>query len=157
MTTEAPPFQILLAEDSASDVGLVRVALCGQTFPYELHVAHDGAQAIAFIENADRDAKAPGIDLLLLDMHLPKYNGEDILKRLRSTERCAQTPVIVMSGFRAPADSDTAQRHAALHYFAKPSRLEDFMMLGSIVRDILTGTKGANGSVWQEEKRGGGA
>ena len=88
-------------------------------------------------------------------MHLPKYNGEDILKRLRSTERCAQTPVIVMSGFRTPGDSDTAQRHAALYYFEKPSRLEDFMMLGSIVRDILTGAKAVNTSHRQEEKRGG--
>jgi hypothetical protein len=58
-----------------------------------------------------------------------------------------------MSGSCAAADSDTAQRHAALHYFAKPSRLEDFMMLGSIVRDILTGTKGAPGLNRQKEKR----
>ena len=95
----------------------------------------------AFIEKADNDAKAPGPDLLLLDMHLPKYDGEAILKRLRSTERYAQIPVVVMTSSDAPQDHDKAQKHAAMFYFRKPSRLEEFIQLGVIVREILTGKK----------------
>src|ERR1044071_3075317 len=90
-------YNILLAEDSAADVGIVRLALRDQDFIHVLHVASDGAEAIAFIERADNDSKAPGPDLLLLDMHLPKFGGEAILERLRSTERYAQIPVIVMT------------------------------------------------------------
>jgi len=134
-------YHILLAEDSAADVGIVRLALRDQNLDHVLHVARDGEEAIAFIENADRDRKQPGPDLLLLDMHLPRYNGEEILKCLRSTECYAQTPVIVMSSSAVPEDKDRAQKHAALIYFPKPSRLEEFIELGAIVRDILTKNK----------------
>lgn len=137
MANEDRPYNILLAEDSAADVGIVRIALRDQNLNHVLHVASDGEQAIDFIEKADSDSKAPGLDLLLLDMHLPRYNGEEILQRLRSTERYAQTPVVVMTSSAAPEDQDRAQKHAALFYFRKPSRLEEFIQLGVIVRDIL--------------------
>lgn len=140
MGTETRPYQILLAEDSSADVGIVRIALRDQNLDHVLHVARDGEQAITFIEKADNDAKAPGPDLLLLDMHLPKYDGEAVLKRLRSTERLAQIPVVVMTSSDAPQDHDEAQKHA-MFYFRKPSRLEEFIQLGVIVREILTGKK----------------
>ncbi len=142
MTATANPdssYNILLAEDSAADVGIVRLALRDQNFEHVLHVAADGQEAIAFIERADKDSKAAGPDLLLLDMHLPKYDGEAILKRLRSTERYAQIPVVVMTSSDAPRDYDSAQKHAAMFYFRKPSRLEEFRQLGAVVRDILIG------------------
>ena len=141
MGTETRPYQILLAEDSSADVGIVRIALRDQNLDHVLHVARDGEEAITFIEKADNDTKAPGPDLLLLDMHLPKYDGEAILKRLRSTERYAQIPVVVMTSSDAPQDHDKAQKHAAMFYFRKPSRLEEFIQLGVIVREILTGRK----------------
>ena len=137
MTVKEHPYQILLAEDSAADVSIVRMALRDQNFDHVLHVARDGEEAIAFIEKADNDSTAPGPDLLLLDMHLPRYNGEQILQRLRSTERYAQTPVVVMTSSAAPEDQARAQKHAALFYFQKPSRLDEFIQLGVIVRDIL--------------------
>ena len=71
MAKESNPYHILLAEDSAADVGIVRIALRDQNLNHILHVARDGEEAIAFIEKADNDSKAPGPDLLLLDMHLP--------------------------------------------------------------------------------------
>ena len=141
ITTQDRPYHILLAEDSAADVGIVRIALRDQNLDHILHVARDGEEAIRFIEKADNDPKAPGPDLLLLDMHLPKYDGEAVFKRLRSTEHYAQIPVVVMTSSDAPQDHDRAQRHAALFYFRKPSRLEEFIQLGVIVREILTGKK----------------
>lgn len=141
IASKGSSYHILLAEDSAADIGVVRLALRDQNLDHVLHVARDGEEAIAFIEKADRDTKAPGPDLLLLDMHLPRYNGEEILKRLRSTERYAQTPVIVMTSSTAPEDLDRAEKHAVLIYFRKPSRLDEFIQLGAIVRDILTKNK----------------
>lgn len=135
LATQDHPYHILLAEDSAADVGIVRIAL--RDLNHVLHVARDGEEAIAFIENADNDSTVPGPDLLLLDMHLPKYDGEAILKRLRSTDRYAQIPVVVMTSSDAPQDYDTAQKHAAMFYFRKPSHLEEVIQLGVIVRDIL--------------------
>jgi CheY-like chemotaxis protein len=152
MATQDRPYHILLAEDSAADVGIVRLALRDQNFDHILHVASDGEEAIAFIEKADLDSKAPGPDLVLLDMHLPRYSGEQILQRLRSTERYAQTPVVVMTSSAAPEDHDRAQKHAVLFYFRKPSRLDEFIHLCVIVRDILL----KNTPVGAEARRGAG-
>ncbi len=113
------------------------------------HVTNDGAKAIAFIDSLDKDSKAPRLDLVLLDMHLPKRDGEDILKTLRATERYGQTPVIVMTASDAPEDLEKAEKNAALSYFRKPSSLAEFMQLGSLVRSVLSASAG------QPERRSG--
>jgi DNA-binding NarL/FixJ family response regulator len=63
-------------------------------------------------------------------------DGQDVLKRLRSTENFAQTPVIVMTASDAPQDHAQAHKHAAMLYFRKPSNLVGYMQLGVVVRDV---------------------
>lgn len=121
MTVEPKHFEILLAEDDEGDAELVREALKEHRVNCSLRVVRDGAEAIAFLTVIDIDRNAPALDLLLLDMWLPKYDGEAVLRHLRSTERFAQTPVIVMSGLNANSVEQTATRHAAMVYFKKPS------------------------------------
>lgn len=137
MATETRPFEILLAEDSQADAELVREALKEHHVNCSLRVISDGAQAIEFIDRIDGDPKAPPLDLLLLDMRLPRCDGEEVLQRLRSTEHYAQTPVIVMTGLSSSSLEGKAIRHNAMTYFEKPSTLEEFMQLGSIVCRIL--------------------
>jgi DNA-binding response OmpR family regulator len=134
---ESKPFEILLAEDNPQDAELVRMALKEHRVDCALRVIPDGAQAITFLDTLDANPKSPALDLLLVDMNLPKRSGEDILKRLRSTEHYARTPVIVMSGLPAEAVEEKATRHAATVYFKKPLTLDEFMQLGSIVRNVL--------------------
>jgi CheY-like chemotaxis protein len=135
--TETPDCLILVAEDNPADVTLVREALKRHDVDCTLHVSNDGAKAIAFLNALDRDPKLPRLDLVLLDMHLPKLDGEDILKRLRSTEHYGQTPVIVMTASDAPDDREKAEKNAALSYFRKPTSLAEYMKLGALVRSVL--------------------
>lgn len=131
---------ILLAEDSDSDVGIVRLALQDQGINHVLHLARDGEEAINFIQKAD-DGLQAGIDLLLLDMHLPKYNGKEILERLRSTKLHVQIPVVVMTSFDATQDPDRTEVRAAVFYFQKPSSVDGIAQLGAFVSAILNGEK----------------
>jgi CheY-like chemotaxis protein len=137
MMAETEHFEILLAEDNPEDAELVRLALMEHGVKCTLRVIRDGAEAIAFLGSLDADPKSPALDLLIVDMNLPKRSGEDILKCLRSTEKYAQTPVIVMSGLIAGTIEEKATRHAAMVYFQKPLTLNGFMQLGSIFRDVL--------------------
>ncbi len=131
---------ILLAEDNAADEVLVREALREHDVACDLHVVKDGAQAISFILNLDSNsANEPRIDLLLLDMHLPRHDGGDILRALRSTRHHSQKPVIVMSSSESPGLRNTADEHHALYFFHKPSSLDEFMVLGGIVKGVLAG------------------
>jgi DNA-binding response OmpR family regulator len=131
------PSEIRLAEDRLEDAELVRLALKKHGVECVLRVFHDGEEAITFLRSLDANPKGPALDLLIVDMNLPKRSGEEILKCLRSTENYAQTPVVVMSGLLAGATEEKATRHAAMVYFQKPSTLDGFMQLGSIVRNVL--------------------
>src|SRR6185369_2210462 len=140
MKTQPETFEILLAEDNPADATLVREALERQRLSYHLYVMKDGAETLAFIEDRDLPGRRR-IDLLLLDMYLPKFDGEEILRRLRATRRNAETPVIVMTVSTDPRDIAAARRHGAMHYFMKPSSLREFMQIGVLAREILEGKR----------------
>jgi len=129
---------ILLAEDNSADIELVREALEDRAIAFELQVVEDGERAMDFIERIDRDSTLRCPKVFLLDLHLPKRNGEEILRRLRASERCGQTPVVILTSSDSPSDRETATRNAAIHYFRKPSTLEQYMQLGDVVENIIS-------------------
>ena len=137
MRAETKPFEILLAEDNSDDVALVRQALRGHHVDCVLHVIGDGEEAIEWITSRDADPKAPPLDLVILDMHLPKRDGDDVLKRLRSTRQYAETPVVVMTSLDSTVLEDRAASRGPVVHFRKPSSLGEFMRLGSIIRRVL--------------------
>jgi CheY-like chemotaxis protein len=133
--------QIVLAEDNPADVGLVRAALREHGVACELHVIGDGEEALSFIDSLDLDSKIPCPDLLLLDLYLPKRDGNEILKYLRASERCAQTPVVILTSSDAPSDHENADKNAAIHYFRKPATLGKFLELGIIIKAVIGRTQ----------------
>lgn len=151
----SPALQIVLAEDNPSDVMLVRMALKESGIDYVLRVLEDGEQAISFVQNC-QTIPVP-MDLVLLDLHLPKCDGADILKMLRAVEHYAHTPVILMSGADAPRDSETEWTQPDVHFFRKPSGLTEFMAFGAVVRDILCAKKKADQVRLGDSARRGGA
>ena len=158
-TADKLPVQIVIAEDNPADVKLVHMALRDAGLNCSLRIVGDGAQAIALIETLDADSKAAPIDLLLLDMHLPKYDGEDVLKRLRSTDlnlpkkngedvlrrlrssaKCGRTLVLVVTSSDSARDREPVAALGIAGYFKKPSEYAEFMKLGSIVKRLLEET-----------------
>lgn len=128
---------ILLAEDNPSDVLLVREALQEHHIECKLHVMADGEEAMTFIDQLDAQGSTPCPDLLLLDWHLPKRDGEEIMRHLRASERCAQTPVIILTASDSPNHRQVAERNAALHYFRKSASFDTFMEIGVLVKQVL--------------------
>lgn len=128
--------QILLAEDNRADVFLIREALQEHHIDHDLHVVEDGGQAIEYVDRMGLDEALPCPDVVLLDMNLPKVEGPQVLSALRRHPACSLTPVIVVSSSDAARDRDEMARLGVSHYFRKPSNLDDFMKLGSLVREI---------------------
>lgn len=137
MSDPAESQYILLAEDNPADILLVREAMTDRAVAYKLQVVSDGEEVVKFIARIDRDSTLFCPKLVLLDLHLPKRDGEEILRCLRSSERCGLTPVVVMTSSDAPHHVEMAAKNAALHYFRKPTSLEQFMKLGDIVKNII--------------------
>jgi CheY-like chemotaxis protein len=135
------PSQILLVEDNPADVALVREALREHNLHCELQVLSDGHALIDLINSLDADYKISCPDLLLLDLSLPRYDGRAILKYLRTSERCGRTPVVIVTSSDWLEDRETAEKHAALHYFQKPASHDQFMQLGEIVKAVIAGNE----------------
>lgn len=129
--------QILLVEDNRGDILLIRRALAIHAIEHELHVVSNGAEAIEFLEQVGRPGGSACLDLMLLDLNLPKVDGSEILMELRRNQTCAAIPVIVVSSSNAAGDRTRITELGISHYFQKPSDLEEYMQLGAVVRNVL--------------------
>ena len=134
--TAEKQLEIVLAEDNKGDVFLVQEALELHGVRAHLTVYRDGEQMYRFIDHIDV-GKVPCPDLVLLDLNLPKRNGEALLTRMRQSPRCAQVPVIIVTSSDSPNDRETIARLGASSYFRKPSDFDEFMKLGSTVKNVL--------------------
>jgi chemotaxis family two-component system response regulator Rcp1 len=130
-------WQILIAEDSKSDVFLIRQALRKSGIDAQIHVADDGEKTVRFLEEADADPAAPCPDLILLDINLPRYKGGEVLRRLRASARCKDAIVVVVTSSDSQRDREDMYAFGANGYFRKPSEFSEFMKLGQLVRDLL--------------------
>ena len=128
---------VLLVEDNPADANLVEEAFTEEQIDSTLQVVWDGAKAIEFLETLDADQSVQPPDLVMLDLNLPKVSGEDVLKRIRLSPRCAGTKVLIISSSDLAADRDRVMGLGATAYFRKPSTLDEFMQLGPTVRRLL--------------------
>lgn len=128
---------IVLVEDSAADVFLVREALEQAGVQSELKVLCDGEEAIQFVESIESNENALGPSLIILDLNLPLVSGEQVLAHVRRTRKCGATPVIILTSSESPRDREAVVRLGANEYFRKSSNLDDFMRVGTVVRSLL--------------------
>jgi CheY-like chemotaxis protein len=132
-----PTLNILLIEDSEPDIILVREVLNRAGLDFELNVLGDGEKAIDFVDALDHGRSNARPHLVLLDLSLPRRSGDEVLEHMRRSERWQGVPVIVITSSDAPRDKAEASRLGATFYFRKPSRLDEFMLLGQFVRGAI--------------------
>ena len=127
MGTGAVPIEVLLVEDSPGDVRLTREAFKDAKVHINLHVASDGAEAMAFLGREGEHSAAPRPDLILLDLNLPKKDGREVLAELKESPTLKCIPVVILTTSASEADiQGSYQRHANC-YITKPVDLEGFL------------------------------
>jgi len=126
---------LLLVEDSAADVYLVREALQAEGLRFRLEVAEDGEVASRILDRVEAEIDPPP-HLALLDLNVPRKGGIQVLERMRRIPRCQRVPVIVISSSDSPVDRERALAAGAAEYFHKSSSLNEFMRLGRLVRAL---------------------
>lgn len=125
--------RVLLAEDNPGDVLLIREALLGGGIDFELTVQEDGELMLAHIDDIEQGRiRCP--DIVLLDLNLPKRNGDVLLQRMRSSPSCKNVPVIVVTSSDSKRDRDLVAQLGASDYFRKANDYDEFMRLGAIVK-----------------------
>lgn len=127
------PINVLLVEDSPTDVLLTQEALETAKLLTELHIVEDGVEAVAFLRQEGKYAGVPRPDLILLDLNLPKKDGREVLAEIKNDPKLRLIPVVVMTVSKAEEDILKAYGLHANCYVTKPVHFESFV---EVVRAI---------------------
>lgn len=123
------PEIILLVEDNPDDVALTRRAFKKSNIANELVVVGDGQEALDFLfatgPYADRDPEHLP-EVILLDLKLPKIDGLEVLRRLRSHEHTRLLPVVILTSSKEEQDMASGYALGANSYVRKPVDFIEF-------------------------------
>jgi CheY-like chemotaxis protein len=135
------PFNILLGEDNAADVYLIRQATKEHGLACTLRVATNGAEVLNELKYLEQ---LP--DLVILDLNLPRHDGLEILRFIRKSEELANLTVVILTSSDSPVDTKAALELGANRYVRKPSNLESFMEIGAIIKSLLPNRADGSGA-----------
>ncbi|WP_207591702.1 response regulator [Halomontanus rarus] len=125
--SDRDPAPILLVEDNAGDVRLTEEAFKDGRIANTLYVVTDGGAALDFLYRRGDYADAPRPRIVVLDLDLPRKNGDEILRELRSDPEFEQLSVIVLTGSEAQRDFVESAAPDADAYLTKPVDPDDFL------------------------------
>jgi CheY-like chemotaxis protein len=127
MTTELR--RILLAEDNAHDVELTVAALKANRLANEVVVVRDGAQALDYLyrrnEHKDRPGGNPAV--MLLDLKMPRVDGLEVLRQVKSDPALRMMPIVVLTSSREEQDLMRSYNMGVNAYVVKPVAFHDFV------------------------------
>ena len=111
---------ILLVEDDPSIAELAKLQLGQAEFTNEVVLARDGLEALDYLFESGREAHQMPC-LVLLDLHMPRMDGLEVLRRIRAEERTRFVPVVMLSSSDHPADVRSAYEEGDNAYLEKVS------------------------------------
>lgn len=123
---------ILLVEDNSGDVRLIEEAFSDGNITNTLHTITDGQAALDFIYQRGEYEDAPRPDIILLDLRLPRVDGEDLLHEIKHHPELGDTPVIALTGM----DEDLIESHDLDHDADEDAVLEKPVDPGEFVKVI---------------------
>ena len=127
---------ILLIEDNPGDVRLTREAMKEGKIKNRLHVARDGEEAIDFLYMRGKFKDAPSPEIILLDLNLPRIDGREVLKRIKSDDALKRIPVIVLTTSKAEEDIFKSYDLHANCYIVKPVDMTQFIKKIQMIEDF---------------------
>jgi len=125
--------EILLVEDNPGDIRLTQEGLKETKMLNNLHVAMDGVEALDFLLKRGKHTNATRPDLILLDLNLPKIDGRELLKQIKTDENLKRIPVVILTSSRAEEDIIKTYNLHANCYITKPVDFNQFL---HVIRSI---------------------
>ena len=130
---------ILLVEDNPDDIALMLHALNDNRIANPVVVAEDGEQALQTLFGTNEQAESGAPALILLDLNLPKRNGLEVLRVLRTHPDTRLVPVVILTSSLEPSDRLNAYQAGANSYLRKPVDFDEFVHVAQQVGSYWLG------------------
>jgi CheY-like chemotaxis protein len=127
------PLHFLLVEDDEDHARLVMVALADNRVANTVHHVTDGAQALAYLRGDAPFQDEPRPDVVLLDLKLPKIDGQEVLRQIKEDEALRVIPVVILTSSDAETDRARAYFSHANSFLTKPI---DFGKFHQMIHDL---------------------
>lgn len=128
MLTRIP--KILIVEDNPDHLEMIRMALSGESMANRIYSVANGEEAMDYLFRrgvyADK-AKSPRPSLILLDIKLPRMDGFEVLRQIKSDEVLKSIPVILLTTSTEKSEVIRGYEYGANSYVTKPLRFDEFM------------------------------
>lgn len=128
--------KILLVEDNSGDVRLIKEAFKEGKIRLDMEVVQDGVEALAYLRQKGKYAKAPRPGLILLDLNLPKKDGREVLAEIKTDEDLKRIPVVILTISKDEEDIMKSYNLHANCYITKPVDLKQFMKVVQSIEDF---------------------
>ena len=136
MKTATQSKRLLLIEDNEQDEILTLKAFSKSKTACDIEVRRDGEKAMDYFADKKSESTKPFcLDLVLLDLNLPKFSGFEVLKKIRSNHGTMYIPIVVLSTSSDPADIRLSYELGANSYIKKPVDYKEFTDLVGLLND----------------------
>ena len=136
MSGRDKPVEVLLAEDNPGDVMLTKKALKRGKLANNLHVVTDGVEALSFLRHQEEYADAPRPDLVLLDLNMPRKDGQEVLEELKNDPELRRIPVVILTSSESEEDIVKSYELNANAYLTKPVDFDGFVEIVDRLEDF---------------------
>lgn len=122
--------KIIIAEDNIADLELMKIAIKDTGLAFDIHHVIDGHELIQLVNSTNLN----NVDLILLDLNMPRMGGIEVLKHFYKNEQLRMIPVIVFTSSSHQSDVETCYDYGANAYVCKPIDMgEYYKAISSIV------------------------
>jgi CheY-like chemotaxis protein len=136
MRDQAEEIEILLVDDDAEDVVLIKEAMAEVKMHNHLSVVGDGVEALRFLRKEGEYSSASRPDLIFLDLNMPKMSGREVLAELKKDDDLKSIPVCVLTSSAAEEDIIKAYHLHANCYLTKPVEFNQFVKMVNSIKDF---------------------
>ncbi len=122
-----PPIKVLIAEDQETDAFFVEQAFGQSNVENQVFWVKDGQEVMDFLNKSGDFTSSPRPDLIFLDIKMPRKDGHETLRDIKTNESFKEIPVIMMSGSQAMDDVVKSYKNHANAYVSKSNGFDDML------------------------------
>ena len=128
--------QILLVEDNIADADIFMRIFNQCGYEAKIDAVRDGEQALQYLRRSDSFGDAPPVDLVLLDLNLPKKGGKEVLQELKQDSGLKLIPILILSSSTQEKDVQDSYQLGACGYLIKPYSLPELQRTVRAIGDF---------------------